>query len=294
LKLRTSQSTLGLTNLTKPDNHQSIVGNIGSLRNNHEQPCERLDRARKESVRSKVGAEHASMPPLGRSRIFRGNLAYQCHRIRHKKCDEARPSCIQCSSTGRCCDFASESCYIGSDLLPSSLPTYGPSRSSFEANLFDFFRLVCAKEFALLFGNPLWENLVLSTAHAEPSMYHATLAISALSRMHYSTAENFSDLGYNCSVNEYSLLQYNLAIQFLNTRLDGSAQSAWLAVLGSIIFINIDFLRGQFTLTSVHLCGGLSLVQDLKHISHNTECFEDALHQIRDQVTGLDVFTKAQ
>lgn len=172
--------------------------------------------------------------------------------------------------------------------MQSSLPKHSDSPSSVEANLFDFFRHVCAKEFSLFFEHAMWEALILRTAHTEPSIYHAALATSALTKALYYAELPWSDPG-TASANEYALMQYNLAIQRLNARLDGSAQSIWLAILGSIIFINIEFLQGHATLTAMHLRGGLSLVRNFRLRSSDSEHFENALHYISNQVSVLAI-----
>src|SRR4051812_19951308 len=120
-------------------------------------------------------------------------------RVRHKKCDETRPACLQCKSTGRKCDFtaivhtprripnSAEPAVAVDGLvrLRPRLPSNSPNATSFEAGHFDYFRHVCSGEFAIFFQNDVWNDLVLKAAHTEPGIYHAAIAISALSRQFY-------------------------------------------------------------------------------------------------------------
>src|SRR5438128_413985 len=98
-------------------------------------------------------------------------------RIRHKKCDEASPACSQCSSTGRRCDFIQsdpnnkqiKSLHIALESRPGMIlqlatpgvPQHMRNLTYAEASHFDYFRLVCARDFALCLENEMWENLLL-------------------------------------------------------------------------------------------------------------------------------------
>ncbi|KAF2118504.1 hypothetical protein BDV96DRAFT_643750 [Lophiotrema nucula] len=176
-----------------------------------------------------------------------------------------------------------------SELPQSSLPTHNWITSSLEASLYEFFHVVCAKDFSLYFENNFWEPILLRTAQTEPSIYHAALAISALSRRSYFPIQDWHDSVWRTpSATQYSILQYNLAIQHLNARLDGSAESVWLAVLASIIFIQIQHLQDDFSLASVHLRGGLSLLPGLGSGSRDAGSFEDALCQIQNELAIME------
>jgi hypothetical protein len=119
-----------------------------------------------------------------------------------------------------------------------------------EAYHFEYFRDICAPEFALYFELHSWSNFVLQAAYREPSMWHAALAISALSRRHYVPNKS----GYEDKLlYEYGVKQYNYAIQNLNRRLDCSTQSLELAILASIVFITIEVLQGHNDKVQIHL-----------------------------------------
>lgn len=165
--------------------------------------------------------------------------------------------------------------------------------TSFESSHFEYFRNVCAKELVLYFENELWESLVLRTAHTEPTIYHATLAIAALSRSRYFPMDLCYGSGSNKSAVQYAMAQYGLAIGALNRRLDKTTESAELAVLSSILFINIEFFHsnenhGGPRLVLIHLQGGLAVLQSLKEASRHTEYLESALLHIRSQVDSFD------
>jgi hypothetical protein len=239
-----------------------------------------------------------------------GYLINQNFRIRHKKCDETRPACSQCSSTGRRCDFTPGNHSVTSSLMvlgrrPEVVglgllhrPSHMHNLTHIDANHLDYFRLVCARDFALYFESDSWETLLLQAAHREPSIYHAVLAISALSRSNYYPAQVWHDPGYLRSAVEYSMAQYTLAIRTLNERLRASVEDAELAVLASILFINIEAFQGHQhreglpNFTSTHLHGGLAIVQTLKSQSRKVDHLESALRHFQNHIEQFEAYTR--
>src|ERR1700761_9193893 len=94
---------------------------------------------------------------------------------------------------------------------------------------FTYFRTICAPDFTLYFELPIWEGLVLQAATTEPAIYHAALAISALSRIR--CHPDHSGFLSNLELELFAITQYNLAIRTLNQALDESNRSKELAVL---------------------------------------------------------------
>jgi hypothetical protein len=126
-------------------------------------------------------------------------------RIRHVKCDETKPSCSRCTSTGRLCDFVSPQTEPSSPrpsqaaakirkalvrvgekyvLLPK--PTCRPSisYSSHEGNQLEFFRVLCTRPFSGYFDSPFWDKTLLQISSTEPSIRSALVAFATLIRLH--------------------------------------------------------------------------------------------------------------
>ncbi|OAP58568.1 hypothetical protein AYL99_07658 [Fonsecaea erecta] len=179
-----------------------------------------------------------------------------------------------------------------------------------EASNFDYFRRVCARDFALYFESPWWEGVVLRYAHAEPSIFHAALSISVMSRTNYHPPSPASPLSSSSSTSwdhrypgqphplhnadldsaaEYCLAQYLLAIRQLNARLDSSVASVELAAFASILFVYIEGMHGSTRSMHIHLRGGLALVRTLDaRMSPNVGHLGWALRQIREQVEQIE------
>lgn len=213
-------------------------------------------------------------------------------RTRHKKCDEVKPACSQCVNTGRKCDFLS---LVRREPPPRSLPC--PGAFQYEQRQpynivplrdvdilhFEYFRDVCSKEFSLFFEMPSWEAIFLQAVCTEPCIRHAALAIAALSRTHYQPGGEVQD----ALLIEYSTKQYIEAIRGLNCRLDNSPQSWELAMLGSILFMVIEVIRGHGYRLQMHLSAAQAILPPAGSLFPPVPDYHNALSQIELQFSSL-------
>lgn len=128
--------------------------------------------------------------------------------VRRVKCDETRPECLRCTSTRRVCDGYSQVQW--SDPSNSMAVTAGPSTDIHDCSQsrrsFAFFMQRTSPQFAGFFGSVFWERLVLQTAHHEPAIRHAIVAIGSLHEQ--KTVATDPEV-------IFALKQYNLAIKKL-------------------------------------------------------------------------------
>ncbi|KUJ15030.1 uncharacterized protein LY89DRAFT_736090 [Mollisia scopiformis] len=260
---------------------------------------------------SSSARDRRGKPRLGARGIRKVKTGCKTCKIRRKKCDEIRPACSQCSDTGRRCDFSGgvlNHLPQTSDIplarkpemsfsLRPSLPCHMRDLTYAEASHLDYFRLVCAKSFALSLDATLWENLLLQNVHLEPSIYHAALTAAALSRHQYCPMQAWYDRGKTNSPIEFAIVHYNLAIRIVNERLGHSAGSSELAVLASIIFAHVEAFQNfrpgkrDSNLISAHLNGGLAIVHSLKSTSQNIDHLEAALTHMQTQMEQFEQYS---
>ncbi|KAL7966035.1 hypothetical protein HDV63DRAFT_397478 [Trichoderma sp. SZMC 28014] len=186
-----------------------------------------------------------------------------CNRTRHKKCDEARPACSNCIGAGWKCDFVSSS-LSGAPQYDTTSPICNLQHPSARPLLdgehkhMEYFQVVCAREFSLIFELPAWDNIILQGTLAEPALHHAALAIGALASSHY-----YPDIQQTPPAIVFSIRHYNMAIQDLHRRLDGSSQSLELAVLTTVVFSYIEFLLGLDSQVKMHIQAGCAMLKSL-------------------------------
>ncbi|KFZ02791.1 hypothetical protein V502_11507 [Pseudogymnoascus sp. VKM F-4520 (FW-2644)] len=208
-------------------------------------------------------------------------------KIRRKKCDQTRPACIQCTSTGRTCDFLSSPTpnYIDKDAVNTSgvlsagplgnkktqycfiknfpTPKMAPPPPYLNLNgpddiiNFEYFQMVSTREFSAYFNTTLWEQIILKAAHTEPFVLHAALAIGSLSR------HNLQAPAYMASALEYSMKKYSLASKMLGDRMRNGTADWKLAVLGSLMFLAIEVLQGHELGALMHIRSGEAIIKGL-------------------------------
>lgn len=121
-----------------------------------------------------------------RARKPRGRTGCRTCRIRRIKCDELRPICVRCSSTGRTCDgyetflFSSVLAHRSISLRVDAVPNSSLNLSSYEAQTFDFFRQRTVKEITGCFRSQLFERFLLQVSHQDPTILHAAAAVGAM------------------------------------------------------------------------------------------------------------------
>ena len=228
------------------------------------------------------------------------------YRIRHKKCDELRPTCSQCLKSRYTCSnsspltcppgtgvrthrrhtsslaFVSDSRRSRNDGTVSHITLWPPISNlsmhmqrlgSFEWRLFEYFQVVCASEFELYFETTLWRRLALQMAYNHSFTFHAALAISTLTQLHYFPHKWQNGEAPSKSPMAYAAAQYNVAIRDLKERLKGTTDNAELAIWASVIFATIEFLlpvhqdhrhystRRHPTDLTTHLKGGQAILR---------------------------------
>ncbi|KAH9205607.1 hypothetical protein DL95DRAFT_265076, partial [Leptodontidium sp. 2 PMI_412] len=138
-----------------------------------------------------------------RIRAFKPKVSTGCKtcKIRRVKCDEAKPACKRCSSTGRKCDGYFYAGAPRSTATPRQTPLSttqdlaktnsfidaSPSLNLFKSNLeqrsFSFFHQNTIPQLSSIFGSPAWKQLnrlLLQAAYHEPAVRHAAVALGAL------------------------------------------------------------------------------------------------------------------
>lgn len=139
-------------------------------------------------------------------------------------------------------------------------PRILPQLHDEEIQSFDYFQNVCAKDFAGYFQSSLWETLVLKTAHEEPCISHAVVALGSLHRAQMYPA----GIRNNVSAPEYSVRYYRKAIVTLNQRLENCSMSWELAILSSLIFLALELLLGHDVVAFMHLKSGFRMLKAIR------------------------------
>lgn len=151
--------------------------------------------------------------------------------VRRVKCDEIRPSCQRCLSTGRKCDG-----YTLPGSNPRSALGQGLSvqvfKNASDVGAMDFFVHNSVDQFSRNSGDEFWHRDVLQLAHEDMGTHHAVLALAYVHR---------AFVGLECTNIPSALSHYNTAIRHhIQSLPDAGKSRAHPAAPCAIIFICIE------------------------------------------------------
>ncbi|RAK99650.1 Zn(II)2Cys6 transcription factor domain-containing protein [Aspergillus ibericus CBS 121593] len=191
---------------------------------------------------------------MGSSRSRRGCIT--C-RIRHIKCDEQKPVCLRCTSTGRRCDGYMPMPY--SLRIAKQLAQMTAFVNPAEARALEFFFRKSAAHLAGYFGASFWTRTVFQLSLTEPSIRHAIAAIGLLHEAEGTSAVSVT--AGQPSRTQRALHLYNQAIRTTIDKASTGIDAVPLVITASILFASLEFLRQNATAAAAHVVNGLNLVR---------------------------------
>ncbi|KAI1363816.1 hypothetical protein F5Y08DRAFT_340283 [Xylaria arbuscula] len=212
---------------------------------------------------------------VGKRKVKTGCRTCKARRV---KCDEGRPSCHRCVSTGRTCDGYG---IWGGGTFKSLAKTSEPrlhtgtvqyAVSSLFGELspeqeacFQWFRFRTYTKLPLPFITPFWETLVLQACTAEPAILHAALALASAHQKE--TAEEGrprEECEILDSQQKFMLHEYGVAIRSLQCHLSSQdKRSIHVALAACVIFTFFENLLGRYVAANAHLHSGLRLLSEV-------------------------------
>ncbi|KAI1618902.1 hypothetical protein EDD36DRAFT_44914 [Exophiala viscosa] len=183
-------------------------------------------------------------------------------KIRRVKCDETRPSCRNCTTTGRKCEgpIANQVQFIqGPPLSRASTPVLVPEISPvdaahpyYERRAFDHFVKHGAPIFAGHVDASFWTDLVPRLAQSSDFVWDAVVSISCLfEHVPYENLVTRYDQNFPYQVtnkhHQQALKYYNRAINSVRRLADRDELDDSVAVLSCILFASVEFQQRNVT-----------------------------------------------
>lgn len=197
------------------------------------------------------------------------NLADTAPRIRKVKCDEAKPYCQRCSTTGRNCDGyaditprSSNRTSHATDII-KQISTHIAGNKE-ERRGFEFFLSNTAVELTGYFDSSFWERLLLAASSQKPALRHAVIALGSLHEDALQKRQQCSSESENARNMHFAALQYAKAIRALRTSLSEGREEPLTALMSCILFVCFDSLRGSFESAMIHLRSGHKVLQETR------------------------------
>jgi hypothetical protein len=189
--------------------------------------------------------------------------------VRRIKCDEAKPECLKCTSTGRKCDGYET--FEAPPVKPPEIPRHKYPNSiaklpshfrgdEQERRSFQFFYERTISEISGYFPSDFWTTLILPASHTDPAILHAAIALGSIHEMHES-----GDVAYpkneKDSGSQFALQQSNKAIRHLTQSMSGFAPgSGEIILMSCILFVFLETFQRNHRAALSHLECGLKIL----------------------------------
>jgi hypothetical protein len=224
-------------------------------------------------------------------------------RIRKIKCDEGRPSCRKCVTTGRTCDGYDSQfrAYTGQPVKPAD--TYRDKAGYGSESSWPAVAEIAPRDVELLnrcFSTKTLldvdldcdeeARLVLQASLTDPSIRHAVSSLKALREHLDNSRDPTSSAGPNMSSCDYGLQQYCLALKGLASNLCSPASDGLKSALFCCqIFISIEQVRVNYPAMAQHISQGLRVMRE-HHARPALVAASTLVPAHHDQLPMLDVF----
>ncbi|KAL5416887.1 hypothetical protein PMIN03_001952 [Paraphaeosphaeria minitans] len=208
-------------------------------------------------------------------RFRRGRTGCITCKVRRIRCDEQKPECNRCASTGRKCDGYQpikpknsrsgsgshrDTSSTSSEALPKQLRIALPKKNDQELRSFRYFLDVTAPMIAGVFEAEFWLTYIPRACHLDSTIWHAVVALGAVHEASTGTTRNTAQNG-----STFALQQINAAINHLvrpRITCSGQAQN-WRALTTSVVFTYLCSFQGLYSDAAIHLSAAKQLIQEL-------------------------------
>nr|OQO29318.1 hypothetical protein B0A51_02894 [Rachicladosporium sp. CCFEE 5018]OQO29868.1 hypothetical protein B0A51_02320 [Rachicladosporium sp. CCFEE 5018] len=228
-------------------------------------------------------SEDALPAPVKKTRLGKPKVKTGCKtcKIRRVKCDETKPACDRCTSTGRTCDGYAD--------VPPEKPARPDTRTvaifrsidtmqgdRTERRALDFFTKWTAPQLASFFDRNIWQQMVVQIGFSEPAIRHAMIALGSLSESREKSIVA-SPLRRTIPIGDplaskipqfvtvegqddpFALVHYNKAIARLAQRMRQADNATDIALLSCVLFVCIEMLRGEHGPAMEHFKAGMHI-----------------------------------
>ncbi|KAH7242798.1 hypothetical protein BKA59DRAFT_547007 [Fusarium tricinctum] len=258
-----------------------------------------------------IVATNASRP---RRRAYHTKAKTGCRtcKIRRVRCDEGKPACNRCVSTGWTCDgYTSPSTSpstASSDLSSSPSPTplkpkspspvadlklILPRQNPEEVRSYNYFLQVTAPSLSGAFYADFWLVEVPRVCLSDAAIWHAVVSLGA-------AHEDFAENGLG-SRSIFALKQFNSSISCLTESRSPRHADRWRALVVSAIFTYVCTIKGLHDQTRIHLQAGCNLLRELQTKTPNQDQLQEttvlsipiSIAPIQSILTNLELLTTA-
>ncbi|KAH8688717.1 hypothetical protein BGW36DRAFT_421113 [Talaromyces proteolyticus] len=193
-------------------------------------------------------------------------------KIRHVKCGEEKPECIQCRRTGRKCDgYDSNNINVikpinttNMNLASVLIDGIGPDKGRVlypgtreERKYVHFFCTKTSQAMSGIFPTNFWSFLLPQLSQNVPVIRHAAVAVAARHE-HYLHPETIS----KDKSEQFSLQQYNKAIKHLMCDISSPKKGLDITLITCFLFVGLEILGGNHLQALQHMRAGVQILYE--------------------------------
>ncbi|KAL8727555.1 MAG: hypothetical protein Q9166_005961 [cf. Caloplaca sp. 2 TL-2023] len=195
--------------------------------------------------------------------------------VRRVKCDEAKPQCVRCTSTGRKCDgyapvpesktwrrsLKATATDCSTLIRRSSSPVFELFEDDVERRSFAFFKDRTIAEVSGYFPSEFWERLIPLATFNEPALKHAAIALASLHERFEKGDRSILKSNKDIAEGGFALQQYNKAIQCLiKPNADARKPALDTSLVACVLFACFESLRGHHGSALSHIHSGTQIL----------------------------------
>lgn len=229
---------------------------------------------------NKTNVKQALVKKLRKGGPHSKNGCATCRR-RHIKCDESRPACFRCTSTGRKCDGyqnkiqSSSSEVVVTTPWTSSAICLLPQAGRDDFRYIQFFHLRSASALTGYYDSPFWSKLLIQASFTDAAVRHALVAVSSCFEAQEKSASAGQGLGAYLKTHSkdhhFVLRQYNNAIRSLTQRQPHSKPSKEVILITCLLFTCLEFLHGNVHSALMHISNGIHMLHEDRSTRSSTD-----------------------
>ncbi|WAO97384.1 Zn(2)-C6 fungal-type domain-containing protein [Fusarium falciforme] len=181
-------------------------------------------------------------------------------KIRRVRCDEGKPECHRCLSTGRKCDgYAPASGSTKRDTADSHLAADSrlvlPPKNLEEIRSYRFFMEVTAPAIATTFDSEFWRLELPRICQSDPAIWHAAVSFGCVHENYLSASPD------QHAKSTFAVQQFNASVKCLTAP---TYTDRWRALVVSAIFTCVCHFEGLQDHARIHLRAGYKLLQEIQ------------------------------
>ncbi|KAF2971285.1 hypothetical protein GQX73_g2275 [Xylaria multiplex] len=196
-------------------------------------------------------------------------------KARRVKCDEGRPACHRCVSTGRTCDgygiWGGGTIKRAAQALTPTATVQHAVSSQFgklspeQEICFRWFRYQTYAKLPLPFITPFWHTLILQACIVEPAILHAAIALGSAHQKESLEEGKPTEASATLDPQQkFMLREYGEAIRSLQPHFSSQdRRSIHVALAACTLFTFFENLLGRYAAAKAHLHSGLKLLAEI-------------------------------